>query len=274
MHDLGDTVKLTAKSVDAAGNPANATTVATTVTLPDGTTASPSGSYGATGTYTASYVPTQAGRHSWRMTFTGVVPDQAYGDVFNVWPLAGLGIVGLAETKEHLNISLIDATYDEELRRAIAGASAVVEGIVGAVARRTVTEVFSGSGADKAYLGLVPVISITTVVEDGATLPAESYSLHGSIGVLTRLQRRGWPIGTNNISVTYVPGRTIVPDNILEGTKDLIRANFRPQLGGNRTPYDTVSEPRSEPGQLLRGYFVPNSVMERLRPSQQGPFCL
>lgn len=275
MHDLGDTVTIAATCRNAAGAAANCTTVVLTVTKPDGTADTPAVTNppAQTGAYTVGYVPTQAGRYTWRMTFVGVVPDQATGDVFNVWPLIGIGIVGLAETKEHLNISLTDTSHDEELRRAIAGASAVVEGIVGAVARRTFTEVFSGRGGARVYLSLAPAISVTTVVEDGATLAAATYSLNAARAVLTRVGG-GWAAGPNNVAVTYVVGRPVVADNILDGTKDLIRVNFRPQLGGNRSPFDTVGPQPAEPGQMRLGFFVPNTVMERLNPDRQGPFYL
>lgn len=274
MFDLGDTVKLTSRTYDSAGALASASgAIATTVTLPDGTTATPSGSYTSTGVYTATYVTTQAGRHTWRSTFAGTIPDQANTDVFNVWPTTNIGIVGLSETKDHLNIDQTNTSQDEELRRTIDGASAVVEGIVGAVARRSITEVFSGRGGDKAYLSLAPAISVTAVVEGGVTLDPAAYSLHGDRAVLYKVAGF-WSRGVNNVSVTYVVGRTIVTGNILDGVKDLIRVNFRPQLGGNRSPFDNVTEQRAEPGQMRLGFYVPNSVMERLNPDAQAPFYL
>lgn len=277
MHDLGDTITIAARCVNAAGTLANCTTVALTVTRPDGTTETPAVANppAVTGEYTVAYVAAAAGRHTWRMTFTGAVPDQVYGDVFNVWALTDLAIIGLAEAKDHLNIGASDITHDSELRRAIRGASAVVESIVGACARRTVAETFSGRGGTRVYLGLSPVLSVTSIVADGAALAASTYSLNPSRGVLTRTGGGVWPVGDNNIAVTYVPGRTVIADNILDGCRDLVRANFRPQLGGNRSPFDTA--PAAAPaagGEMRLGFFVPHSVMERLTPDQQGPFYM
>lgn len=110
MHDLGDTLTIARDCKDAAGALANCTTVVLTVTKPDGTTDTPAVANPptVTGKYTVGYVPTQAGRHTWRMTFIGVVPDQAHGDVFHVWPSASTWIVGLTEAKDHLNIAQAD----------------------------------------------------------------------------------------------------------------------------------------------------------------------
>lgn len=275
MYDLGDTVTIARTCRDAAGQAANCTTVALTVTKPDGTTDSPAVTNppAQTGQYTVGYVPAQAGRHVWRMTFTGSVPDQAHVDVFHVWASASAWIVGLAETKDHLNIAQTDISQDEELRRAIAGASAVVEDIVGVVARRSIVQTFSGDGGNVLLLSRLPVISVTSVVEDSITLPATDYTVNAH-GVLKRVAggvAARWSVGDENIVVTTIAGRTVVADNILDGTRDLIRVNFRPQLGGNRSPFDNVGERQSEPGTVRLGFFVPNSVMERLNPSARGP---
>lgn len=275
MHDLGDTVTIARTCRDTAGQPANATTVALTVTKPDGTTDTPvvANPPAQTGQYTVAYVPTQEGRHVWRITFTGAVPDQAHADVFHVWPSVSAWIVGLVEAKDHLNIAQSDTSQDEELRRAIAGASAVVEDIVGVVARRSFVQQLSGRGISTLLLSRLPVISVTSVVEDSVSLSASDYSITEH-GVLTRLAggvKWRWPMGTNNIVVTTVAGRPVVADNILDGTRDLIRVNFRPQLGGNRSPFDTATERQAEPGQMRLGFFVPNSVMERLHGSARGP---
>lgn len=273
MHDLGDTVTIAATSRDAAGVPANATTVALTVTKPDGTTDAPvvANPPAQTGQYTHAYVPTQVGRHAWRMTFTGAVPDQAYSDVFHVWPAVSTWIVGLTETKDHLNIPQATTTHDEELRRTIAGVTGVVEDIVGIVARRSFVQTFSGRGTATLLLSYRPVISLTSVVEDSVTLAASDYSVseHGVLTRVAALTASRWPKGVRNITATYVAGRAVVQDNIVDGTRDLIRANFRPQLGGNRSPYDRGE--RAEAGEMRLGFFVPHSVMERLGASSRGP---
>lgn len=275
MYDLGDTVTLTARCLDSSGALADATTATLTVTLPDGTTSghSPTNPPTVTGTYTHPYITTQAGRHTHRWTFTGVVPDQAYVDVFHVWPTSLDWIVGLAETKDALNIASTNTAHDDELRRTIAGVTAVVESIVGVVAVRSFTETLSG-GSSSLQLRYQPVLAITSVSEDGTALTASDYKLRPG-GILTRVssyRASRWPTGVSNISVVHTAGRTVIPDNILDGTRDLIRFNFRPQLGGNYNAFDRAgSSAQREPGHMVLGFYVPNSVMERLNPSGLGP---
>lgn len=274
MHDLGDTVSLAAKCRDAAGAPASATTATLTVTLPDGTTVTPAVTNppATAGAYTTAYVTTQAGRHTYRYTFTGIVPDQAYSDIFHVWPAAVPWIVGLTDTKDALNIAQTNTTHDDELRRAIAGASAVVEDIVGAVAVRSFTE--SYPGGDSAILLIHrPVLAIASVTDNGNVVDATSYTVNAA-GVLARATSGvpgRWPAGVDNIAVTYTAGRRVVTDNILEGTRDLIRVNFRPQLGGSYSPFDAGGQQPEQGGQVRLGFFVPNSVMQKLNASGLGP---
>ena len=272
MYDLGDTYPATVTIRDAAGAPANPGTIVLSITLPDLTVLTPAITNPpvSTGVFPYDYVTTQAGLH--RIRWTSTTPATSYNDVFNVWPLADIEMVGLVETKEHLNIALTDTTHDEELRRTIKGASAVAEGIVGACATRTVAETVSGRGGARIYLGLAPVVSVTSIVEDGATLTAGAYSAANKTGIITRVGA-GWAVGANNVTVTYVAGRPVIKNNILEGVKDLVRANFRPQIGGNRSPFDTMG-PAPVGGEMRLGFFVPNSVMERLTPDKQGPFYL
>lgn len=272
MYDLGDTVPLAAPCRNSAGQAANADTVTLTVTKPDGTTDTPAPTNppSTTGQYTHAYATAQAGRHTVRWTFAGTVPAQAYSDVFHVWPSAPAWIVGLAETKDALNIAQTNTAHDDELRRTIAGASAVVEDIVGVVAVRTVTETHSG-GERALLLRHRPVIAVVSVTEDGTAVDTSDYTVTEA-GVLTRASSYvpgWWAGGVDNIVVVTTVGRRIVADNILAGTRDLIRANFRPQLGGDYSPFDTA--PAREPGQMRLGFFVPNTVMERLNPSALGP---
>lgn len=282
MFDLGDTVTLVAPTVrDAAGGPANADTVTLVVTLPDGTTdpQTVTNPPAETGQYTHPYIVVQHGRHVARWTFTGSVPDQAYADVFNAasedWP----AIIGLASAKNHLNIPASDTTDDEELRGFILSASRVVEDIVGAVAKQNVVETASG-GKRHIVLERSPVDSVTQILADGDLVDAGDYTVSPS--GLVALRSGCWPAGLRNIEVTYVAGLPVVPANILDGTKDLIRVNWRPQAGGNYSAFDggradDFGQGQIEAavqGELRLGFFVPNTVTQRLQPDRRGPVVL
>lgn len=283
MYDLGDTATLRARCVDSSGRPADASAVTLRVTLPDGTTTdlTPPNPPENTGDYRCPYVITQHGRHVYRWTFSGGVPDQAHVDVLNAAPDDWPVIVGLVEAKEFLRIPLESTEDDENLRGFIAGASRVVEDVVGAVARRTITgETVTPSGANL-RLEVAPVMSVTQILEDGLLVSPDDYDVSPS--GLVRRSCGWWRQGLRNVSVSYVVGRPVVQPNILEGTKDLIRINWRPQQGGNYTPFDMeatddfganrMAEGNLQ-GELRLGFFVPNTVTQRLAPDKRGPVVM
>jgi hypothetical protein len=279
MYDVGDTITLSAACRNAAGQPANATTAALSVTRPDGTAdpQSPTNPPTTVGQYQHGYVPTQYGRYVYRWILTGGVPDQAYVDVVNVADSSWPAIIGLAEAKDHLNIPQANTGQDDELRGFILSASEVVESIVGPVARRTIVETHSGRGDTVIVLRQRPVLSVVSVLEDGVAVAASDYSLSPA-GILTRSNSyyaTPWSCGVDNLVVTYVVGRTAGPAAVLDGTKELIRINWRPQQGGNYSVFDQGRGDdfgqRAEPGEIRLGFFVPNTVMQRLAPSARPP---
>lgn len=180
------------------------------------------------------------------------------------------GFVPLAEVKDHLNIPSTTTTYDTELQRFIDSACEVVEGVVGPVSQRSVTEMRSGGGSTIA-LAITPVMSVTSVTESGRVIPSAGYSLND--GLLTRVVgywSSCWLPGTNNITVTYVVGRAVVPASVLDGTKELIRLNWRPQTGGSGSVFNQGAD-NTGGGEIRLGFFIPNTVMQRLQPHALGP---
>lgn len=278
MFEIGDVYPATVTIRDANGNPTNASTVSFTFALPDGTTPIQTPTAASTGVYTFDFSITQRGLHRFRAVSTG--PAAAYEDAFNVVDSTWPAFVGLAEVKTHLNIPAATTTHDEELRSFILSASAVVESIVGTVGRKSVTEKYSGIRHTSILLRRSPVISVESVSENGITLTEDRDFTISDGGVLTRVWSqwypRQWRAGVNNITVSYTAGRTEVPPNVLDATKELIRINWRPQTGGN---YSVFSGGRQDDsGQLsfneIRplGFFIPNTVMQRLTPNQLGPY--
>jgi hypothetical protein len=273
VYDLGAVVPLAVSITDATGAPTDATGVVCAVTLPDGTTASPAPTVDnpSTGSYTANFTTTQAGRHvvSWSSTS----PQTAYVDVFDVRSVSVTPpIVSLADVKTYLRIT--SSTDDDELRDFIGTATAVIESYVGAVSRRTVVEKYNGDW-NKPYLPLRthPVISVGSVVEGGNTLVAETDYTLTDTGILVRvagpspnLYPRGWVFGIDNVIVTYDAGRPIIGANLIEAAKELIRWNWRPQRGGDGPAFSGGNQDESNPtgGQIVLGFYVPNSVLERL----------
>lgn len=271
MLDLGDAVELRFEA------PSTPTAVTLTITLPDGSTVKPDVGELVNGAYVVDYTITQHGRHVvyWRATS----PDVAYADVFNAADPSWPAIVGLSETKKHLNIDLGDTSRDEELRGFILSASMVVEDVVGVVARRTITETASGGGRH-IVLEKPPVIEVVEVRVDGQAVDAGDYEVSPS-GLLSK-RFGAWPAGLRNVEIVYLAGKPVVPPNIIDATKELIRINWRPQEGGNYAAFDmgrgddfgNAGLEASLQGNLRLGFFVPNTVTQRLQPDQRGPVVL
>ncbi|WP_431976176.1 hypothetical protein [Micromonospora haikouensis] len=272
MLDVGDTASFT---WDVGSTP---DTFSARVRLPDGTqtTLTPTEDPDRPGRYVAEYVVAQHGRHLVSAAATG--PAWADVDVFNAAPPDWPAIVGLAEAKKHLEIEANDHDRDDELRGFILSASMVVEDVVGVVARRTVTETASGGGRN-IVLEKPPVLEVVDVRVDGAVVDPSVYRWSPS-GLLTH--QGGWPAGLRNVEVTYLAGKLVVPPNVVNATLELLRINWRPQEGGNYAPFDGGAGDdfgngdleASLQGNLRLGFFVPNTVIQRLQPDQRGPVIL
>jgi len=265
VWDLGDVVPLGLTIRDSVGALANGGTVKITITAPDGSvavnavTVTPT----TTGTYGYDFTPTLPGRHQARWVSTGANAG-AWAEAFVVAPADDLAFVSLWDAKARLGIEQTDTTHDEELRPFIATMCAVVEGIVGPVSRRSVTETHDGTAM--ILLRSWPVVSVTQVAENGTVLTSDAYAVTDT-GLLRRKRsayKAGqWTEGDDNITVTYVAGRTQVPVEAHEAALELLRLHYRPQVAGALHPF-AEAESYGQ-GQSVLGYLVPYKVMDQLR---------
>lgn len=269
--DLGDTVRLTADCTDPDGTPTTAATAVLTVTLPDGTTATPDVPAPAqSGQYVVDYVTTVAGQHAVRWLFTG--PGYAYTDTFDVRPAVPRLILSLADAKLHLRITTpSDEAYLREWLEAITEG---VENLAGAVVRRTVTEKhsipFRGIGA--LMLRTVPVlelVSLTPVLTGGWTYTPAEFDLDPS-GVVQRLDgaRIYGPLRT-----VHVAGRAVTPASMTAASRIILRHLWRTRHGSSRAlpnvgGDDDFSVTEPIPG---FGYAIPNRALQLLEPFRLPP---
>lgn len=260
MIDLGDVYQVAVDIYSAGGVLTDPATATLTITLPDGTTATPAVSLPSStaGQLRVDYTTTMAGRHSYRMVTT--VPATAHTGVFDVRSAAPDLIVSLEDAKTHLNIT--STTSDEELRSMIESVTAVVEQYVGAVVRRTEVEVFDG-GRAQLTLSHIPVISVTSVVDTGATVSASSYTFNATSGVLTQIAGPSllpFLVGVQSVTVTYVAGRTTVPANIRMAALLILQHMWESQRPAAAGPFSQGSDdydPRYS-------YSVPRRALELL----------
>jgi hypothetical protein len=271
-YDLGDKVYLTWNTYDSAGAAVNPGTVTLNITQPDGSTTSVSTTSSSTGVYTASFLPTLAGRHILAWSATGSYP-QAFSDIFEVRDINDIGIVGYDEALEFLNIPSASAN-ENEVRRFIDAATDLAETYVGQVlGRRTFTSELYDGGNEFIRIRNPKAISITSVYENGALLPSSNYVLDytgqrlyriGS-GTLYATNSYGyWTAGMNNVSITYVAGYANPPMSAKQGVLEILRHLWQTQRGS----INVMS--RSNSGDELYSsptYSLPRRAMELLDPT-------
>lgn len=275
VYDLGDVAYLSWATVDQNGAAADVTTAVVTITLPDGTSATPSVTHGVTGAYTASYTPTQQGRHLLRWVGTGTNP-QAYTDEFTVRDLNTLPVVSYDSVLAHLNIPAASAN-EEEVRRFIDAAQDLAENYVGAVlGRRTFVEYYDGN-TDVVRLNNPRAISVSEVIENGTTLDASNYKLDSTGQRLLRLTATSltqstsvaygyWATGVNAVKVTYTAGYAITPPAIQQGVLEIVRHLWQTQRGA----VSVMSRTGAASGDDFypaSTYSLPRRAMELLDPA-------
>ncbi|MGW1801539.1 hypothetical protein ACWCQN_37890 [Streptomyces sp. NPDC001984] len=268
--DLGDTVRLVADSTDPGGTLTNATGVALTITLPDGTTASPAVTNppAQTGKYSVDYATVQAGRHLARWVFTG--PASAYTDVFDVRETAPPLIMSLADARKHINATT--TTNDEELRGWVESTTRAVEFFVGPVARRTVTETHDRACARVLALRQTPAIALTTVaavLTGGTSYAVADLDLDGETGIV---RRKDGGLLYGPLRVTYSVGRAIIPANVSHAGRIILQHLWKTQGGGVGRPAPggmddyAVTEPI-----VGLGFAIPNRALELLQNDRLPP---
>lgn len=267
--DLGATARLTAPCLDPDGTPATAGTATVTVTLPDGSTATPAAAEtGTPGTYQADYVTAVAGRHTVRWQFTS--PAHAYTDVFDVWPEAPPAILSLADAKGHLNIT--STRDDDEIRYWNNVTTRAVEFYTGPVVVRSFTEEHRARHAATVVLLHTPVVDVTAVdpvLTAGTGYTVAELGWDGNTGEVYRLDggclegRLRW---------TYTAGRQVVSDTITGAARIILEHLWRTQRAGRRGGLAGGGEDYAvtEPIPGL-GYAVPNRALELLGADRLPP---
>lgn len=263
MFDLGDPVPLSVSVFDASGNPANATSVALTITRPDGTTTTATVTNPQAGVYEATYTPVDIGRHLVRWVATGLNAS-AFTDVFDVRPAASVALFSLSDARAILKLS--STTNDEELRTFVDATTYVVEERVGPIIPRSVTETLRLRGRRFA-LSHPPIVSLDNIqpVLIGAWPESVDDLVFDPItGLVERTDRGGF--SNDYYTVTYTAGLNgLVPPHFALAARIILKdlwavergsGTTRPGSGGN----DVVT--------MLDGYIIPTRAAQLLEGSQ------
>ncbi|MEV3946977.1 hypothetical protein AB0K57_04845 [Streptomyces halstedii] len=179
-----------------------------------------------------------------------------------------MALLTLAEAKAQLNLKT--AASDVELQMYIESLTSVIEGHVGVVEERIVTETVSGQGPAVVLLQ-TPVralTSLTPVVPGGAAVNVAGLHVDGSSGVVAYTNRSQFTGGP--WTAVYTAGRAEVPPTIRLAALLLLQHLWRTRngaaRGGGSADDYSVTEP--VPG---FGYAVPNRVLELLEPHKLPP---
>jgi hypothetical protein len=271
LYDIGDQIEggpLTIYVTTDAGVAA-AATVTCTITLPDGTTTSPSVTTSATGTYETAYAPAVAGTFyvKWSATAIGGVSGEndVFEDSFTVSASTNT-FISLAEGKEYLNLQ--DTADDDELLAYLETACNLAETVADRTfARTTQVDTISSNGCESTlHLTKRPVLSVTTVTERGTTLTANTgYAYDPTYGHLYRMsaayERGTWAAGTRSNVVTYVAGYAIIPPAVRQATLSILRHLWDTQRTRPGSGRPARSDEYQVPG---TNWFIPNKARDVL----------
>lgn len=269
MIDLGSQYPVAVDIAGDDGNPANAATFTLTITLPDGSTVSPTvqNPPAVTGQYRYAYTTVQSGRHVVKAVTTS--PVTAYRDVFDVGVDEVPSIVSLADAKDFLGIDPADTSQDDELRWWLAGTTKVIEEAKNEViAMRTITATEFNEQPRSLRLWKVPVISLTSVAaadDDRIWDVTSDVRMDPETGLVRRIHgphMRGW------ITSVSIAGYQVVPYNLMQGSLVLLQHVWETQRGPGTIGGGVIGP--EEAGDMKQMYMLPRKVREWIgnpRPS-------
>jgi Phage gp6-like head-tail connector protein len=150
-----------------------------------------------------------------------------------------VAIITLAEAKLHLRIT--GSADDTQIQAHVDAATDLCEQVTSSVwTARSVTESYDGLMTISLSLRTTPVLSITTVTENGVAVPGTGYTLDANSGILYRgssLAPMLWQSGRQNITVVYQAGPSGAPPaRIKQGTLEVVAHLWGRQRGGSNLP--------------------------------------
>jgi hypothetical protein len=231
--DLGAVVPLGATVRDDSDALVNAGTITLKITLPDGTVLTPTVTNppAVVGQYTYDYPTTMPGHHAVR--WTSATPQSALTDSFDVSEETPGWLFSLKEAKSILHINASQTSYDDDIRTMIGSTTRAVEFHVGPVARQTIQEKHQGGSA--IVLRRTPVMTVTSIVPvytDGPSYSMPDIDIDPETGEM--VLKSGVAFG-GPVRVTFVAGRQIIPSNIRDAARFILKHLWAMWANGIRT---------------------------------------
>lgn len=179
-----------------------------------------------------------------------------------------MALLTLEEAKQQLDIE--SSAHDAELQVYVDALESVIEGYIGVITERTVTEQIEGWGPTLAVLH-PPVLSVTSLVglvAGGTGYTADTLHVNGPAGIIRRAD--GGVFSGGPFTVTYTAGRAEVPATVKLAAAILLQHLWRTQYGSARGQGSSDDFAVTEPIPGF-GYAVPNRVLQLLEPFKQPP---
>jgi len=218
--DLGAAQLIAFDTYDASGALANVTGVTLTITLPDGTPATPAVTNppAVTGKYRLTYLPAAIGHYEWTAVTTAA--NEAWSDSFNV--RAWRSILGLDDARDFLDLR--DTSRDPVLRSVLAGITRRIERRIGTCVIRAITgEFIPGTVCDAIRLPSGPPLSAVAVTSVTSTRPGgpswAAADLTADPGTWMTWPVDGSPFTGGPWLAAYAAGRSVFPADVIEGAK-------------------------------------------------------
>jgi hypothetical protein len=228
-YDIADSVPIAWDVKDSAGALSNAATAALTITLPDGSTATPpvTNPPSVTGQYRVTYVPILEGLYSWRAVTTS--PNTAYQDVFGVRGAVSPALMSLADAKSQLKIT--STTDDDKLREYLEATTEIVESYVGPVVSRSHTARVRGYRCTipLPHTQVTAITAITDVQTGTNPITLSDLTINTQAGVIS--YKSGAAFLAGPLDITYTVGRSVVKANWTLAAKIIVKHLWDTQLG-------------------------------------------
>lgn len=202
------------------------------------------------------YIAASSGPHVATWVLSGVNAGQQVQNFYVESATGAVGIVSLAEVKNHLRIT--QNTYDDKLNDLILEASSLCESSegTGITWRRTVVtnEIHSADGPFT--VNRRPITSLTAISVDGVAGNIADYDFDSGTGIVTPYNVTISGTRQRNVSISYVAGGGAIPHSIRGGTLEMVRHLYSMYRGGSGLP--RTAEPDFN---QVAGYLIPNRVL-------------
>ncbi len=209
---------------------------------------------------------TAFGHYAWKFSTTAPGKTVRSGTI-DVYDPFAQELLGLDDGKSYLNIALDNPVHDEEIAGFIRTLTPAVEYLVGPVEPKTYRRNLFGSS--ELVSPVAPILELTSVTPRGTATAIDptllSFDAETGTIFFTDFVTLFPPVP---LTVIFVAGRRIVPDNISHGAKVILAHLWETQRG--RGAQSTVTRRSSNDDTTVLpgfGFSIPNRAVEMLKPS-------